>query len=61
MGTDLPEDEHETIAGLVSATAGHIPSPGELIIHGEVRLIVDEGDDQQVERLWVIAPEDSDN
>ena len=61
LGTDLPEDEHETIAGLVSATAGHIPSPGELIIHGEVKLIVDEGDDQQVERLRVIAPEDSDN
>ncbi len=55
LHTDLPEDEHETVAGLVSALAGHIPAPGDVICCGPVQFIVQEGDEQQVERLHVIA------
>ncbi len=55
LHSDLPEDEHETVAGLVSALAGHIPAPGDIINCGLVQFIVQEGDEQQVERVRVIA------
>ena len=53
LGTDLPEDDYETVAGLVSALAGHIPEPGDVITCGSVQFIVQEGDEQQVERLQI--------
>ncbi len=53
LGTDLPEDDYETVAGLVSAVAGHIPEPGDVITCGPVQFIVQEGDEQQVERLQI--------
>jgi len=56
LGTDLPEDEYETVAGLVSAVAGHIPEPGDVVRCGETTFIVQEGDEQQIQRLRVIAP-----
>jgi len=61
LGTDLPEDEYETVAGLVSAIAGHIPKPGDVVRCGKVKFIIQEGDEQQIERLRVIVqPEDDD-
>ena len=61
LGTDLPEDEHETVAGLVSAVAGHIPEPGDTVEYGDAKFIVHEGNEQQIERLRVIVqPEDDD-
>jgi len=61
LGTDLPEDEYETVAGLVSAIAGHIPEPGDVVRCDEAKFIVQEGDEQQIQRLRVIAPsEDGD-
>ena len=59
LGTDLPEDEYETVAGLVSAIAGHIPEPGDTVEYGDAKFIVYEGNEQQIERLRVIVqPED---
>jgi len=55
LGTDLPEDKHETAAGLVSGIAGHIPEPGDVVRCGQVRFIIQEGDEQQIQRLRVIA------
>jgi len=61
LGTDLPEDEYETVAGLVSAVAGHIPEPGDMVEYGDAKFIVHEGNEQQIERLRVIVqPEDDD-
>jgi CBS domain containing-hemolysin-like protein len=56
LGTNLPEDECETVAGLVSVLAGHIPAQGQVIDWGPVQLVVEEGNEQQVERLHIIAP-----
>ncbi len=59
LGTDLPEDEYETAAGLVSGIAGHIPEPGDVVKCGEATFIIQEGDEQQIQRLRVIVqPED---
>ncbi len=56
LGTELPEDEYETVAGLVSAVAGHIPEPGDVITYRRVQFIVQEGDEQQIERLQIVVP-----
>jgi len=55
LGTDLPEDQYETVAGLISAIAGHIPEPGDVVRYGEAKFIIQEGDEQQIQRLRVIA------
>ncbi len=60
LGTDLPEDEYETVAGLVSAIAGHIPEPGDVVRCGEATFIVQEGDEQQIQRLRVIVQPEGD-
>jgi len=60
LGTDLPEDEYETVAGLVSAVAGHIPEPGDTVKYGDTKFTVQEGDEQQIERLWVIVQSEDD-
>jgi len=60
LGTDLPEDEYETAAGLVSAVAGHIPEPGDVVRYGEAEFIIQEGDEQQIQRLRVIAQPEGD-
>ena len=61
LGTDLPEDKYETVAGLVSAIAGHIPEPGDVVRCGEAKFIVQEGDEQQIQRLWVIVQPEGDD
>jgi len=60
LGTDLPEDEYETAAGLVSAIAGHIPEPGDVVRCGQVKFIIQEGDDQQIQGLRVIVQSEGD-
>jgi len=61
LGTDLPEDEYETVAGLVSGIAGHIPEPGDVVRCGQVEFIIQEGDEQQIQRLWVIVQPEGDD
>ncbi len=60
LGTDLPEDEYETAAGLVSAIASHIPEPGDVVRCGQVKFIIQEGDEQQIQRLRVIVRPEED-
>jgi CBS domain containing-hemolysin-like protein len=36
----LPEGEYETIAGFVLDRLGHIPEPGECVIHEDLELRV---------------------
>ncbi len=61
LGTDLPEDEYETAAGLVSGIAGHIPEPGDVVRCGEATFIIQEGDEQQIQRLQVIVQPEGDD
>jgi CBS domain containing-hemolysin-like protein len=51
LRTALPEDENETIAGLVSGVAGHIPADGEVFNIGGVELAIIESDGQHVQRV----------
>jgi putative hemolysin len=51
----LPEGQYETVGGLVSGLAGHIPSSGESFEVEGARLIVEESDGQHVERIRIVV------
>lgn len=53
---ELPEDEHETIAGLVAGRMERIPEVGESLEEGGVHLVVEKGTPQRVEQVRVIKP-----
>lgn len=53
LGANLPEDEWETIGGLTSGLANRIPVAHESFEIGGVRLIVEEADEQHIERIRV--------
>jgi CBS domain containing-hemolysin-like protein len=40
FGEELPEGEYETVAGFVLDQLGHIPEPGEVVVHGRLELTV---------------------
>ena len=51
------EEDVDTLGGLVSVLAGHVPQPGEIIAHPSGwRLEVTEGDTRRVDRLRLHAP-----
>lgn len=62
LGSKLPEEPYETISGLLSGLAGHIPEAGEQYTLGAVRLTVEESNGQHVERvrIEVVTREDGD-
>lgn len=62
MCTTLPEGQYETVGGLVSGLAGHIPSSGESFEVEDTRLVVEESDGQHVERIRiVVGPREGDD
>jgi putative hemolysin len=55
-GFALPEGPYETVAGVVLASLGHIPSVGESVdVEGGHRITVTERDGRRVSRLRVAA------
>jgi CBS domain containing-hemolysin-like protein len=55
LGCDLPEGPYETVAGLLSDLAGHIPAAGEGFEVAGVELTVEESDSQHVARVRVVC------
>jgi len=55
LGLQLPEDEYETIAGLVSGLAGRIPAPGDVMTYNGIQLIVEQGDRQHIEQIRIVT------
>ena len=54
------EEDVETLAGLASVLAGHVPQPGEIVAHPSGwRLEVTEGDQRRVARLRLHPPENA--
>jgi CBS domain containing-hemolysin-like protein len=50
-------DAHDTISGFVSGKAGRVPQGGEVLADGDVHFVVEESNDQHVNRVRVIVPE----
>jgi len=57
LGIDLSTDNHDTIGGLLAGMAGRVPQEGEVLTTAGVRFIIEDGDDQYIERVRVVAPE----
>ena len=53
LGLGLPEDEYETVGGLVAGRMGRIPAVGEKLREGRVVLCVEQGTEQHVERVRI--------
>ena len=51
---DLPQDDYETIGGLVAGEMGHIPQSGEVLQLGAVEIVVEQSTTQQIERVRII-------
>ena len=52
---ELPEGPYETVAGLLSKLAGHIPGSGESFETSGLRLTVEDSDGQHVERVRIVV------
>ncbi len=57
LGTELDTEEADTITGFLSGKAGRMPQEGEMLSEGEVRFVIDESNDQHLDRVRVILPE----
>jgi len=55
LGCQLPQGQYETVAGMLSQVAGHIPGPGETFEVAGVKLTVEDGDGQFVGRVRMVA------
>ncbi|MFZ5946045.1 MAG: hemolysin family protein [Bacillota bacterium] len=55
LNIDLPDDEFETISGLVFHLLGHVPKEGEEISLGNIRIMVEKTLGRRVDkvRVWV--------
>ncbi|MGI9605809.1 MAG: hemolysin family protein [Acidimicrobiales bacterium] len=60
IGADLPDDDWDTLGGLIFDGLGHVPEPGESVVEGGFRLIVEEVSGQRITRVRVVDPEESD-
>lgn len=54
LSLSLPEDDYETIGGLIAGETGRIPVVGETITIGGIALVVESGTEQHVERVRIL-------
>ncbi len=55
LGLELPEDDYETVAGLVSGVADRIPAPGDVVTYNGIRFIIQAGDRQQINQIRIVT------
>jgi magnesium and cobalt transporter len=53
FGTGYPDEEYDTVGGLVTAEVGHLPGPGETATLGDYVFDVTQADDRRVLQLRV--------
>jgi putative hemolysin len=53
----LATEEHETISGFLSGKAGRMPQEGEVLREGGIRFVVEQSNEQHVDRVRIILPE----
>ena len=58
FGTELPDAEFDTVAGLVMKQLGHMPRRGETVLIGDLEMRVLRADRRRVDALKVIPPTD---
>ena len=60
LGSDLPDQEWDTVGGLVLGLAGRVPIEGERFDHGEAVLVAEQVQGRRVEWVKVYQEGDSD-
>lgn len=58
FGTELSDEEFDTVAGIVIKQLGHLPRRGEVVTLGELEFRVLRADRRRVDALRVISPQD---
>ena len=53
LGTDLRDENYETVAGLIFTTLGRIPNAGAIVTKNGWRFIVDRADRKRIYRVKV--------
>jgi putative hemolysin len=53
LGLDIPTGDYETLAGFILAKIGRLPSQGEVIAHGGIRLLVLEMQGPRIKRVEI--------
>ena len=56
FGTRFPDDEFDTVGGLVTAAHGHLPTPGETIALDGIEFRVARADSRRLQQLAVRLP-----
>jgi magnesium and cobalt transporter len=56
FGTGFPDDEFDTVGGLVTAAHGHLPTPGETIALEGIEFRVARADSRRLQQLAVRLP-----
>lgn len=57
IGTELEDDEHETVAGLVMSLIDRVPQPGDEVEHDGIRFTVETCEGKRVSTLRITLPE----
>ena len=52
---DLPDDEFDTIGGLVTGLAGHMPDTGERFAIDGIELVVEAAEEQSIQRVRIVV------
>ena len=53
LGTELPDEDWDTVGGFVLGTLGHVPTPGECVEHSGHRFVADEVEGRRIAKVRV--------
>lgn len=53
LGTEFPDDEYDTIGGLVLAQFGRLPKRGESIVFGQLKFLIQRADSRRLHVLLI--------
>ena len=56
LGTSLPDEGSETLAGLIYEAAGKVPEPGEQVTIADLAVTVEKVADQRILKVKITAP-----
>ncbi|NNC80527.1 MAG: hypothetical protein HKN94_10290, partial [Acidimicrobiales bacterium] len=59
IGADLPDDDWDTVGGLIFDSLGHVPEVGEAIIESGYQLMVEQVEGRRITRVRVVVAEPS--
>jgi magnesium and cobalt transporter len=53
-GADFPDEEYDTVGGMVTSDFGHLPEVGEEVVIGDYLFLVTQADDRRVQQFRVV-------